>query len=65
MDNFWEEMPKPQEREIHDAYKSFKASSLNACLRMRMTYDQADDLSDDIAGEAITRILKKLRKVTK
>ena len=26
---FGEEMPKPQEREIHNAYKSFKASSLN------------------------------------
>ena len=55
-------MPKPREREIYDAYKAFKASSLNAFLRMGMTYDQANDFSDDIAGEAITRILEKVKK---
>ena len=55
-------MPKPREREIYDAYKAFKASSLNAFLRMGMTYHQANDLSDDIAGEAITRILEKVKK---
>ena len=55
-------MSKPTEREIYDAYKAFKASSLNACLRMGMTYNQANDFSDDIAGEAITRILEKVKK---
>ena len=52
-------MPKPREREIYDAYKAFKASSLNAFLRMGMTYDQANDFSDDIAGEAITKFWRK------
>ena len=47
-------MPKPTERELYDAYKAFKASSLNACLRMGMTYHQADDFSKDIAHDAFT-----------
>lgn len=55
-------MPKPTEREFHDAYKAFKASSLSAFLRMGMTYHEADDLSDDIAGEAITKLLAKVKK---
>jgi len=55
-------MTKPREREIFDAYKAFKASSLKAFLRMGMAYNQANDFSDDIAGEAITRILEKVKK---
>lgn len=55
-------MPRPKEREIHDAYKSFKAFALRACLNKGMTYNQSDDLSDDIAGEAITRILRLIKK---
>ena len=55
-------MPKPTERELEDAYKAFKASSLNAFLRMGMTYHQANDLSDDIAGDAFTKLLVKVRQ---
>lgn len=58
-------MSKPREREIHSSYKSIKASSLNTCLKMGMTYNQADDISDDISGEAITRILEKIKKKEK
>ena len=57
-----EMMPKPGRREIEDAYKRFKASSLKRCLRMGMSYNQANDLSQDIAGEAITRILEKVQR---
>ena len=56
-------MPKPTERELEDAYKAFKASSLNAFLRMGMTYHQANDLSDDIAGDAFTKLLVALTNV--
>ena len=58
-------MPKPQEREIHDAYKSFKAFSLKFLMNKGMAYNEADDLSDDIAGEAITRILNLVKKSDK